>query len=447
MKLKTCHGTYVVVGKAGELLHLPAPADKDFKTVWSEGPPPEPAPGLYEVEIVTGPLAPSTMEVLADGFVAIRRDELYLCAVPGLSELRFEAQLVGPWERLAITGLDGNFVSQTVQSHVNPDAQWFETHGVDFAVASRPAGGQAFTIWGSDPNRTISYIGIQPAGRFGNNLYQIINAYWLAKSLNLETLVLSKFDFVSENTSYGVDIKPASNFRNFKALGLRGNFFVPSGFEKFFRLGLRSDEELLRVIKMLGATYKTLVEGASSKRSIALHFRSGDIFIDSGHPFYVQPPASYYLKCFDHAQESATYDIVELIYEDRKNPAIEIVENALSARGIEFESRATSLEGDINRLLSADCIISSFGTFAEAAGLISKYLKSYYCFRSPSSQEFWHPFSQTWVASLMSIKDVDLYICDEIEPIYMTPRSWSNSEAQNELIRSYSQNYLRLYKY
>jgi hypothetical protein len=448
MRLETAHGTYVVIGENNKILHLPEPTDQYFPSVWSVAPPPTPAPGLREVEIGEGPLAPSTMVVLEDGFVAFRRDQVYLCAVPAVAELRFEPGQVGPWERFAISEMDGAVVRQPVVSHAIPDAPWIKKHGIDFIAASTPSCGQMpITIAGSTSGVPISYLEIEPYGRFGNNIYQIINAYWMSKSLKFRTIVLNRFDFISESVGHGVEIRLAKNFKNFQKLGLRGHFFGPNGFEEIFRTTNQSKNELRRVINMLGATYSNLTARARKKKSIAMHFRSGDVFTGVGHIFYVQPPASYYIKCFNHANQKDNYDLIELVYEDRKNPAIEIVEGALAARGIAFASRSATVEDDICRLLSADCIISSCGSFCEGISYLSKYLKKYYCFRTPSSQEFWHPFSQCWTASLISVKGADLYICDEFEPGYISPRSWSNSVEQRDAIRLFPENRLRIYRY
>jgi hypothetical protein len=110
MRLKTNHGTYVVAGHNGELLHLPDPIAQDFKSVWSEAPPPVPAPWLVEAPITEGPLASSTLVVLGDDVVGIRRNRMYLCADPTHSEMRFDREQPGEWECFAIETTDGEVV-------------------------------------------------------------------------------------------------------------------------------------------------------------------------------------------------------------------------------------------------------------------------------------------------------------------------------------------------
>jgi hypothetical protein len=185
MILSTCHGTYAVAGQDGQLMHLSDRMAEDFHSVLSGAPLPTPASGLREVEIIQGPLAPSTMVVLEDGLVAFHRNHVYLCAVPGRPELYFEAKLVGPWERFTITERDGTVVPQNVEAKPTLNAAWFEKHGIDVSIASKPSLGQTFSISGTVPQEQISYIYLEPAGRFGNNVFQLINAYWLAKSLVL----------------------------------------------------------------------------------------------------------------------------------------------------------------------------------------------------------------------------------------------------------------------
>lgn len=97
----------MVANQEGELLHLPEPLDRDFKSVWDGSPPPVPAPGSMEAAITDGPLASSTLIVLADGLVAFRRSGMYLCADPAYSEVRFDRFHVAEWECFAIETADG----------------------------------------------------------------------------------------------------------------------------------------------------------------------------------------------------------------------------------------------------------------------------------------------------------------------------------------------------
>jgi hypothetical protein len=107
MRLKTSHGTYVVTGQNGELLHLPERLGKDSESVWNVAPPPVLASGLMEAAVTEGPLAPSILVVLADGLVAFRRNGLYLCADPAFPDVRFDRAHVREWECFVIEMIDG----------------------------------------------------------------------------------------------------------------------------------------------------------------------------------------------------------------------------------------------------------------------------------------------------------------------------------------------------
>jgi hypothetical protein len=120
MRLKTSHRTYVVVDQNGEILHFPTPSDQAFKSVLSAASPPFPAPGSREAAITEGPLAPSTLVVLPNGFFAFRRDGLYLCADPAISELRFDREEPGPWESFAIETSAGREVRYPSDEAVAP---------------------------------------------------------------------------------------------------------------------------------------------------------------------------------------------------------------------------------------------------------------------------------------------------------------------------------------
>jgi hypothetical protein len=452
MKLKTHHGTFVVEGEDGELIHLPEPLDVDLQSAWLQEPPQVSTSGVRKVAITKGSLAPSTLVVLPDGLVAFRRGQLYLCADPRFPELSFNREKVGPWETFALTDLAGNVIVQplareTIRAGLQPE---FEIYDIDLINAYRPSGGQlpvTFSDGSFSGSKPISYLYVEPYGRFGNNIYQIINSYWIARVLSVSSVILNDFDFINENVSSGVEIKPDNNSQIFPMSGLRGHFFAPNGFEPIFTTKMRSNEALVCISNMLKATYKKIIDKSNRKNSIAMHFRSGDIFGAEPHSFYVQPPVSYYLKCFDHAIKDKIYDSVDLIYEDRQNPAIEAVEEALAKRGVSFTSCATTLSGDISRLLSADCIISSFGSFCEGAAWLSKNLKNYYCFRGPITQDIFQPFSQSWLLDFLSAMNIGVYICDDPHLNYIKPRTWTASLDQREAIKSFPADFIRLFKY
>lgn len=126
MRLKTSHGTYVVAGQDRELLHCRESPDWDLDSIWNGAPPPVPTSGATEVEVVVGPLAPSTLVALDDGLFAFRRDGLYLCADPRFPSLRFDREEVGGWERFALLTADGE---QDVDEKT-PGDSWLEVQFV-----------------------------------------------------------------------------------------------------------------------------------------------------------------------------------------------------------------------------------------------------------------------------------------------------------------------------
>jgi len=326
----------------------------------------------------------------------------------------------------------------------------FQTYAIDLLQASTSSVAQIPITFESDSSNIdgpISFLGVTPYGRFGNNIYQVINAFCIARALNIPVVLFDGFDFGAENTSAGIELKFDTNFQGELKCGLRGQFYAPHGFESIFKPQMRGEKELENICHMLASTYRDIIHKSIRKKSIAMHFRGGDVFVEAPHHFYVQPPASYYIKCFDHACKNAAYDAVELVYEDRKNPAIEVVENNLIERGIAFNSRSSTVAGDVSRLLSADCIISSYGTFCEGAAWLSRNLKAYYCFRGSVNQDTLHPFSQTWVPEMMSARNMGFYICDDFDLTYINPKSWRNSDDQQEMIRYFSSDFLRIYKY
>ena len=85
-----------------------------------------------------------------------------------------------------------------------------------------------------------------------------------------------------------------------------------------------------------------------------MHFRGGDIFLPGGtHPWYVQPPASFYVKALKFAMAELGVTSAHLVFQDRTNPCVGIVENYLATQGVAFISQSSSLLEDVATLLGA----------------------------------------------------------------------------------------------
>ena len=75
----------------------------------------------------------------------------------------------------------------------------------------------------------------------------------------------------------------------------------------------------------------------SSDDTAILHFRSGDIFNQPpDSTWYVQPPAAFYLRAFDNLRDTYGVNRAMLVFEDRRNPAVDAVEAMLRNAGVPF---------------------------------------------------------------------------------------------------------------
>jgi hypothetical protein len=226
---------------------------------------------------------------------------------------------------------------------------------------------------------------------------------------------------------------------------LVGSFYAPFGCEALFMEDPIKDVHSV-LQKVMRPVYASLIDTPVSARKLVLHIRAGDIFSTFIHPWYVQPPASFYLKSLAHALDETSYDEVHVVYEDRSNPTIEIVEAFLEKQGIHFISRASDMTTDLRRLASATCIIASSSTFVEASAMLSQELQSYYSFRSHSSQSSLSPFLQTRVGQILKAKGARCYLVQDLAFNYTDERDWKNSADQIELMKSYDIANLHLFE-
>ncbi len=110
---------------------------------------------------------------------------------------------------------------------------------------------------------------------------------------------------------------------------------------------------------------------------LVMHFRGGDAFDQIViKPGYWQPPLAYYLAAFEHARPRRVW----LVFEDRRNPTIAGIEEALRLRGVEVRIQCGTLLDDLRFLLSARRLVASVGTFLPAAALLSSRLEVFYQF-------------------------------------------------------------------
>ena len=288
----------------------------------------------------------------------------------------------------------------------------------------------------------------RPYGMFGNNVYQVLNAALAARASGCGYLLLDAMRDLTDFDDFTLDGLHVSRHREPpEGAVLEGSFYVPFGFE---RAVLRNGPQ------DLAAFTRRLTEGVFSDIAaeegddrIAVHIRSGDVFNSLGAvPFaYVQPPASYYLKAICHARaggrESA---LVDLVYQDRANPAVDAVEHQLLREHVPFRSASGGITEDYRKLTGAAVIIASASTFVETAALLSRRLRAYYSFRDHSSQAEFKPFMQANVSRILNARGVACTLIDDVSRTYTNKWCWTNTPEQHAAIRDFPAENLRLYE-
>jgi hypothetical protein len=288
----------------------------------------------------------------------------------------------------------------------------------------------------------ISAIQLVRDGRFGNALYQILHTALLARRHGWHSIALHPFE--------GAPAQPITHAGGlaFHRPDLPGGELPPGPvLHGQFLYAPRFGEDLAAlsvqdvhaaVTDILRPLFRPLVAQAAALdlATLVLHFRAGDIFVDTHiHPFYVQPPASYYLAAVAHARRHLGVTSVRLVTEDRGNPAIDIVEDALRRQGIDVTVQSASFLEDLACLLGAAHLVAPYGTFCEIAALLSDRLRSYTAFRQFESH---HDFQQRRIPFLRGALHAAGIRCIRIsDPAhdYIPPNAWERTPAQMQQMR------------
>jgi predicted SAM-dependent methyltransferase len=286
-------------------------------------------------------------------------------------------------------------------------------------------------------------------GELGNNFYQLLHAVVIARNLGCVELQIPKMQGVAEefpintnciritSTPTSPDSRPT----------LVGVFFAPYGFERFFR-----GADLAFIEESMLLSVRPLYEHILSKvRPLApdllcMHFRGGDVFRAGGkvHPWYVQPPASYYISAFEYARERLGVVGVQLVFQDRANPAVGVLEQYLSDRGVPFVLQSGDLATDLRCLSGAHHLVAPYGTFCEAIAMMSEHCRSYFGFRSFASQYDMTGLLQSRVDGMLRHRGVRTILVENPDQTYTQPRTWKASTEQLDLICAFPGNRLRI---
>jgi hypothetical protein len=225
------------------------------------------------------------------------------------------------------------------------------------------------------PRPQIRALRISRWRRFGNSIIQVRNAFCVAEALGMKTVCFPRRHPFLAGKRVG-KFKLNWGEATVASPTLEGEFFYLHAFRLQPSAGeiARIFSELIRPLLVTQVRHR---DPRIKRDDLVLHFRAGDIF-KKPHPVYGQPPASYYLKAVDREQPARVW----LVYEDRSNPCIEVVENALRAKGIEVLLQSSSLAEDLRLMMSARTLVAGRGSFAYMLAHLSSRLRRVYFFEA-----------------------------------------------------------------
>jgi len=245
--------------------------------------------------------------------------------------------------------------------------------------------------------------------RFGNSMIQLQNIIHIAIYLQDTVKEENKHEFFDieiintllDNTTNDTIIENNCNFFDRRYIDFP---------DKIFKENREKVQEILEKSFIIQDIPEL------EKDDFVIHIRSGDIFDTNPHPVYLMPPFSYYKNIIDNVR----YKNIILIAEDTKNPVI----GKLLTHYPNIIFKIQSFYKDIQTILGATNVISSFGTFIPYLLLLSKNIKNLY---QPNYQGWYGHFSKTSI----HLHKIDL------SDYSKKMRPWKNTPEQIEMLLNY----------
>lgn len=167
-----------------------------------------------------------------------------------------------------------------------------------------------------------------------------------------------------------------------------------------------------------------IVEQVTDESCLTIHLRSGDVFSRNPHPKYGQPPWAFYRKVLE---EAGNWSAVVVVAEDTLNPCFQKIESWCGERGIPFNATGQNFGDAFVTIGNAANLALSSGTFSEAVCALYPSKRQVFIFQAPMS-----PGLLSCQQNLTVIRDARGIYVDTV-----MNRRWTNSDAQNLLLRDY----------
>ena len=195
--------------------------------------------------------------------------------------------------------------------------------------------------------------------RLGNFIKQIRNAIQVALFYNYNIIIPYHKYF---NTRYIV-LNPDVTFEH-PCITDKGEFFKTRLIQNIdMELFLQNKEQTRNVLRNVFTLRNTKPLGSND---VLIHIRSGDVFSKHTHPAYIMPPLSYFVDILNKNSFREIY----LVAEDTRNPCIP----KLIELYPQIHFQVQSLEEDIDLILGASNVVTTYGTFVPSLLMISEHV-------------------------------------------------------------------------
>lgn len=251
-------------------------------------------------------------------------------------------------------------------------------------------------------------------GRFGNNLQSIRNCLHLCFSMNIRQLRIPNHRLLkSKVIDVFPNLQPVEDEKIIEIQRMVSfqNHLLRKKFKKIKFLP-KNDIKIREIIRNL-VKFNFDTKSQLTEKDLVIHIRSGDIFSTNVHPKFIVPPNDYYKKIID----SVNPDKIYVVAEDKLNPSINFILKEYQKNAI-FHSK--NLTEDINLILQAKILVTSFGSFSTYLSYLSKNLKKVY---SPHYHPIRYPYHNSIIVN-----------CGKYEKLI---GKWKKSEKQIILLKTF----------
>ena len=276
-------------------------------------------------------------------------------------------------------------------------------------------------------DQDLDFVCVRPFGRLGNNLIQMASALCFAERAGVPE-IRHDFAFLEDRfeSDAGVRVVRSHDPAEGGGQGLRHLFFYPEYVDAL--TDAHPGEFCAQFAGPLRRAFRIRPVIRPSRRVVA-HLRGGDIFRTDlpapPNPNFVQPPLAYYQMAIRAALADGGFDMVHVVAEDLRNPAVLPLVEWLARGGIPFEFTSTDRDADAALIMGGDALIMGYSSFSEILALISETISSVTLFRT-SQRTGW-----------LQTKFPDLAVIDCGDADYIEPGRWKCSAEQIGLILDY----------